>query len=112
MMLGSGFLYDTVDKMKKLPARQSKFQSGGKFKKGLHSQSACKQNGQKIKVKEISERELEEVISKIRLDAQEEKRKQRIVFLVSTLIVILLLILFFIVFGPFIMWHFSFFLNR
>jgi len=112
MMLGSGFLYDTVDKMKKLPDRKSKFKSGGKFSKGLHYQDTCKQNGRKIEVKEISDSELKEVINKIRLDAQKEKRKQRITFLISTLIVILLLIFFFAVFGPFIMWHFSFLLNR
>jgi hypothetical protein len=55
MMLGSGFLQDTVDKMAKLPSRQSIFQSGGKFKSGHRLQNTCKPNARKLKVKEIFE---------------------------------------------------------
>jgi hypothetical protein len=93
-MMLSGFIYDTVDKMKKLPTRESKFKSSGKFKSGLQPRNTCNQNIRKLKVKKISESELEEVISKIRLDAQREKRKRRVLLLLLVILAAILMLCF------------------
>ena len=107
-MLGAGFMQDTVDKMKKLPSRQSKFKSGSKFMRECQPKNTHRQNGRELKVKEISENEVKEVINRIRLEEQKERRKQRILIPLYALISILIFIVTLLVIKQFLKWYFPF----
>ena len=106
---GFGFIWDMMDKMKenlsRLPSKQPKFKLGSKFMEGRIPEKT-RQN-RKLKVKEISESELAEVISKIRLDMQEERRRQQFLLPLIILIVILILIVIFILFCQLLEWYLS-----
>ena len=106
MMIGSGFMMNTVDNMKKLPSKKSKFKSGGKFMKDLQPQKTHKHNGGKLEVKEISKSELEEVLSSIRLDEQKERRKLRLRLPLYTLIAIFIFIVTLVAIKQFLLWYF------
>ena len=109
-MIG-GFLHDMVDKLNEnranLPSKKPKFKLGSKFMEGrLSAKHASKQNARKPKVKEISESELEEVISEIKHDAQEEKRKWRLLILPLTILIsVLILIVCLLVFEQLLEWY-------
>ena len=112
MMLGAGFMQDMVDKnrenLAKLPSKQNqKYTFGRKFMQGRTLIVNHKQNSQKIKVKEISESKLEEVISRIKLDAQKERRKRRLLIPLIILISILILIMTYLLFAKYLEWAFA-----
>jgi len=108
MMIGSGFMMNTVDNMKKLPSKKSKFKSGGKFMKDQLPQKIHNQNGRKLKVKEIAKSELEEVLRNIRLDEQKKRRNRKLLFPLYTLIAILIFIVSLFVIKQFLEWYFPF----
>ena len=112
-MFGAGHMQDMVFKVRenlsRLPSKQPKFKEGRrpKFMEGRRPKYPYKQNGQKLKDKVISENELAEVISKIRHDAQEEKRERRLKFSLTILIAILILIVILFLFGLLLEWYWS-----
>ena len=89
MMFGGGFMQDMANKVKEnlamLPSRKPKYMEGRRPK------YTYTQNGQKLKFKELSESELEEVICRIRLEAREESRKRKLILPVAILIFIVFL---------------------
>ena len=111
MIFGAGFMQDMVDKVKenlaRLPSKQPKNKLGRKFMEGWLPENTHQQNGQKVKIKKLSESELDEVINKIRLELQEERRKWRLILPFIILISILILILILIVFGQLLDWYWS-----
>ena len=105
MLIGVGFIQDMIDKVKenlaRLPSKQSKFMKRWqtKFMEGRQPENTYKQNVRKVNVKEVSKSELEDVIDKIKLDAQEEKRKWKhltlpLIILISILILIVIIFVF------------------
>ena len=113
MIGGWGNIQAMVDTMKenlsRLPSKKPKYKIGSKFMEGRRDlNKPIRQNDQKLKVKEISESKLAEVISKIRLEAQEERRRERQLILplcILTGILILIVILF--VFEQLLEWYCS-----
>jgi hypothetical protein len=97
MMGGAGCMLDMVIKVKQnlsmLPSNQPK------FKESRRAQYTYK-TGSKLQFKEVSQKELEEVICKIRLEAKKERKRQ---ILVSVLVLIITLF----VFGLFLWWFLS-----
>ena len=97
MMLGGGVMLDMVNKVRENLARLPSRQTGNsKFMEKKRPKHSYSQSGQKLIVKDISENELNEVISKIRINAKKEKRKQMLIILpLNLLITILILIVIF-----------------
>jgi hypothetical protein len=111
MIGGWGNIQWMVDTMKenlsRLPSKKPKNKLGNKFMEGRLPEKTRK-NSQKLKVKENSESELQNVIDKIRLDEQEERRKWKylklpLIILVTSLILIIILI----VFSQLLEWYWS-----
>ena len=105
-MFGGGFMLDMAKKVKEnlamLPSRQPKYMEGRRPK------YTWKLNGRKLKSKEVSESELEEIIGKIKLDAREEKRKHKLLIMPLTiLIAILILVVIFFLFDMLLDWYWS-----
>ena len=106
MMFGGGFMLDMMNKVKEnlamLPSRQPKYMEGRRPK------YTWKQNGRKLNFKEVSKSELEEVIGKIKLNTQEEKRKHKLLIAPLTiLIAILILVVVLFVFDLLLEWYWS-----
>ena len=106
---GGGVMLDMVNKVRenlaRLPSRQTR---NSKFMEKKRPKHTYKQSAQKLVFKDISENELNDVISKIKINAKKEKRKQMLIILPLTLLItILILISIFWVLGQFFEWYLS-----
>ena len=106
---GGGVMLEMVNKVRenltRLPSRQT---GNSKFMDKKRPKHTYKQSSQKLIIKDISENELNDVISKIRINAKKEKRKQMLIILPLTLLTtILILIVIFWVLACFFEWYFS-----
>jgi len=107
-MIGGGFMQDMVVKSKENLSRLPSNKKGQrqKFMESKRPKCPYKQNSQKLEYKKLSESELEEVINRIRLDAQKERRKRMLFLPVKILITILMFIVFILLVKKFCMWYF------